>query len=133
MITEYILLKTDNILNIKELVESLVSGRFEFHESDYWGEYFIIKDIGNIKNIRIMHNYVDDNWQFEEDTDCDVVVEIENTEYEQSLVKRLEKSIKEYIKVVYIIEISDNKIRKYKIKDGDVLKIFEKERKVWKK
>lgn len=110
MLFQEILLFENNILYIKRTLEKLLNIKFTTHESSYWGIYYLSKEI---EKIEIKDNFVDDDWQFDEDRDCPIVVSLNNVKDNDEILNIIVNRLKKSIKKVFISEINENYSKKY--------------------
>lgn len=114
MIYQVILLFENDILYVKEKLEKLLNIKFEMHDSGYWGIYYLNRtQIDKFEDIEIKDNFVDDDWQFDEDTDCPLVVYLNGVKDNEDTLNIIIDDLQESIKKVLITEMTDIDIKKY--------------------
>lgn len=95
----------DDISSVTEEIQKLLQISFSEHESSYWGIYNLAK-ISESENIRILYNFVDDDWQEEDYKDCSLLIELNQLNEPEKLMKILCENLS-YIVPLYMREVEN--------------------------
>lgn len=107
----------DDIDAVTKDIEKMLHIQFTEHESSYWGIYNLAK-LSETENIRILYNFVDDDWQEEDHKDLSILIELNRLNEPEKIVKLLSENLP-YIVPLYLEEVESRKfIRRYKYEDG---------------
>ncbi|TKI54118.1 hypothetical protein E8L90_00860 [Brevibacillus antibioticus] len=109
-------------------LQNLLNICFEEHESSYWGEYNVAH-LSETESIRLVYNYIDDDWQEEEFKEFPLLLELNRILEPEKMMYFLCKNLS-YISLLYMDEI-DAKVssRRYVIENGQFKLVYEHLRK----
>lgn len=117
-------IETESLDVVKNDLEEILKIKFDEHESSYWDVYYLAK-LGEETNLKIVKNFVDDDWQEEDHKDCPLLLEINKSKEE--IFDLLLGSSLPYLKHLYRSEIEPKKTsKKYKIVNGEFVLISER-------
>lgn len=120
-----ILIKENDMIYVKERLEKLLKIKFEEHESSYLGVYYISKNVEKISSIKIVNNFIDEDWQYVEYKDCPIIISLNDVEDEDDVLKQILLN-ENFVEKVLISEVESGKYsRKYMYEDGKKILISE--------
>ena len=126
-IFEEILLCEKDMEMVQSILQEKLKLSFEKHESDYWGIYFICKNIKGMNNIKIMNNYVDDDWQQPDFPHCPIIIYLNNVYDNDKFFKKIVLILGDNIEKIYIYEQEKGIYEKqYIFEKGEKILIKEK-------
>lgn len=126
MIFEEILIKENDMNYVKNRLEKLLKIKFEEHESSYLGIYYISRSKENIDSIKIVNNFVDEDWQYEEYKDCPIIISLNKVEDEDNVLKKIILN-ENFVKKVLISEVETGKYtREYIYENGKRILVSER-------
>lgn len=107
----------DDLEAVTEEIKNLLKIPFSHHESDYWGLYNLA-EIEEKGTIRIVNNFVDEDWQVEDRKDCPLLIELNRLHEPEKITKMICENLS-YIVPLHMEEIEPGEyIRKYIFADG---------------
>src|SRR5690606_5009936 len=97
---------------------------FEERESSYWGEYNVAQ-LSESESIRLVYNYIDDDWQEEEFKEYPLLLELNRINELEKMLYLLCENLS-YISLLYMDEI-DAKVssRRYVLEHGKFKLVYE--------
>lgn len=81
-----------DIHTVKSDLERLFDVTFEFHESDYWGEYYLAR-FPDQQNIKIGFNFVDDDWREENHKEYPILLELNELKNIETSMDKLNSNL----------------------------------------
>lgn len=105
MINKYMklgIIKNDMEIVTRDL-ENVLNVKFKVCESSYWGEYKIV-NLSETERIKLVYNYIDDDWQEEEFKEYPLLLELNRLNDPEKVMKMLCDS-HDYIKPLYLEEV----------------------------
>lgn len=118
-IYESVLIYENDIEKVRKKVQQILNLDFILHESNYYGMYYLCKTSELIDEIKIMRNYIDDDWQFIDDKDCPIVIQFDKVKNNVEYLDIIYKKMKNYIKKIIISEIDEQEYREYIYVDNE--------------
>jgi|GEM_PF-1236196 len=118
----------DDMELVTKDLQKLLNICFEEHESSYWGEYNVAQ-LSESESIRLVYNYIDDDWQEEEFKEYPLLLELNRVNEPEKMLNLLCENLS-YIFLLYMDEI-DAKVssRRYILENGKYKLVYEH----WKK
>lgn len=114
----------DDMELVSKDLQNLLNICFEEHESSYWGEYNVAQ-LSETESIRLVYNYIDDDWQEEDFKEYPLLLELNRTSEPEKMISFLCENLS-YIFLLYMDEI-DAKVssRRYVIENGKFILVYE--------
>lgn len=112
----------DDIDLVTEDIQKLLQLTFTYHESGYWGIYNSAQ-ISESESIRILYNFVDDDWQEEDHKDCLILIELNQLTELEKMMKFLCENLS-YLVPIHFSEVEYGKFsRTYTFEEDGSLKL----------
>ncbi|MFX3633291.1 MAG: hypothetical protein ACE3L7_30520 [Candidatus Pristimantibacillus sp.] len=114
----------DDMKLVTNDLQNLLNICLEEHESSYWGEYNVAQ-LSETESIRLVYNYIDDDWQEEEFKEYPLLLELNRINEPEKMVYFLCEHLS-YIFLLYMDEI-DAKVssRRYVLENGNFKLVYE--------
>ncbi|NMM51579.1 hypothetical protein [Paenibacillus aquistagni] len=114
----------DDMELVTKDLQKLLNICFEEHESSYWGEYNVAQ-LSETENIRLIYNYIDDDWQEEDFKEYPLLLELNRINEPEKMSHLLCEHLS-YICLLYMDEI-DAKVssRRYVLENGKFKLVYE--------
>ncbi|MCM3784953.1 hypothetical protein M3231_18445 [Neobacillus mesonae] len=105
-------------------LQDILNLHFEEHESSYWGDYHVA-NISEKEKIRLVYNYVDEDWQEEDYKEFLLLLELNRLEEPEKIMKLLCERLT-YLKPLYMQEVEARvSTKKYIYQNGGFILVDE--------
>lgn len=126
MVFVEILVCEKKMSNVRLALEKKLKLKFEIHESDYWGIYYLCKKVAGMDSIKIMNNFVDGDWQQPDFQNCPIIIYLNNVHDNDNILKEIIAGFDMAEKVYIYEKVKEDYNRKYIFENGKRILVEEK-------